>query len=70
MVNKKMKQEWFKVSPFWNEEIDKWIEILGPTDDLRLKVDFDDVDHRIVRLQTKKMLLILNEHWGEYRNDV
>jgi hypothetical protein len=57
-----MAKQPFKVEPFTN--IDKHVVITGP-DYFRLAVDFDDVNHAEVRKQIKKMVAILNAHWGQ-----
>jgi hypothetical protein len=50
----------FRVDCF-DPDIDKWIEIVGP--ELNIRVDYDDVDHKAVERNTKKMIKILNENW-------
>ena len=45
-----------------NEHLDKRIGIYGP-DELYIEVDYDDVNHSLVKKGVKKMLKILNEHW-------
>ena len=52
----------FKVEPF--SEIDKSVTITGP-DTLRIAVDFDDVDHKQIRQDIKKIVRLLNEYWEE-----
>lgn len=41
---------------------DKYFNIHGP-DDLLLRVDYDDVDHRTVRKNAKRVLAVLNAQW-------
>lgn len=43
---------------------DKKIPIQGPGD-LRLLVDYDDVDQDEVRPAMEKMVAILNKHWND-----
>lgn len=49
----------FKIQP--HTTIDKWFEIEGP--DIRILVDYDDVNHKEVDKQARKMVKILNENW-------
>jgi len=53
----------FKIEPY-NRAIDKRFTIEGP-DQLRLYVDNDDVDSKVVAKAAKKMVAILNENWKE-----
>lgn len=41
---------------------DKVIVITGP-DDIQIEVDYDDVDHPVVRKIVKKAIRILNANW-------
>ena len=50
----------FKITSF-SPSFDKWIEVSGP--ELDIRVDYDDVDHKAVERNAKKMLKILNENW-------
>lgn len=43
---------------------DKDIPVQGPGD-LRLLVDFDDVDQDEVKPAMEKMVAILNKHWND-----
>lgn len=52
--------ELFKIEK--HTRTDKRFKITGP-DDFKLLVDYDDVDHKEVDKQTKKMVDILNKHW-------
>lgn len=45
------------------EKYDKFIIVNGP-DDLRLEVDYDDVDHKSTEENMKKMVDILNDNWN------
>ena len=56
-----MDKKSFRLAPFFDPAIDKWIGIEGPY--LLIQVDFDDVDHGEVQKNVKKMLKILNENW-------
>ena len=42
--------------------VDKYIEITGPGD-LGIRVDYDDVDHDLVRAQVDTMIEVLNANW-------
>jgi hypothetical protein len=56
-----MKTELFRVDDIFDSDFDKEMEIYGP--DLTIRVDYDDVDHKAVENNVKKMLKILNENW-------
>jgi hypothetical protein len=59
-----------KPEPFEIERhtgIDKRFEIYGP--DIRIFVDYDDVDHKTVDQQAEKIVHILNEHWDVIDSD-
>jgi hypothetical protein len=49
----------FRIIPFANWDKDIWVE----NDDIKFRVDFDDVDHRTTKRALEKMVKILNEHW-------
>lgn len=40
------------------------IEVDGPGE-LRLSIDYDDVDHTAVAYQAKRLVRLLNKHWAE-----
>jgi len=44
--------------------IDKSFNIQGP--DIRLSVDYDDVDHKEVLRLAKRIVATLNEHWDSF----
>ena len=50
----------FRVVDF-DPGLDKWIDVVGPG--LEFRVDYDDVAHKMVEKNVKKMLKILNENW-------
>src|ERR1700688_2578490 len=55
----------FKLKAF--DRYAKRLDIDGPDggyDPMRLMLDWDDVDHRTIAYQTRKMLAILNDQWG------
>jgi len=56
-----MKKE-FNITSY--EKYDKDILVEGPNE-LRVKVDFDDVDRTSVEKDMKKMIKILNDHWND-----
>lgn len=53
-----MENKPFRITEF-HPDFSKWIEIEGP--DLSIRVDYDDVNHKTVEKNTRKMLRILNE---------
>lgn len=56
-----MKKE-FNIESY--KKYDKDIQVNGPGD-LRLTVDFDDVDQKSVEEKMNKMINILNDHWND-----
>ena len=46
-----------------NESCDKEIVIYG--DDIKITIDYDDVNHRKVKREAKKILSILNTYWND-----
>ncbi len=51
----------FKIYSFTNWDKD----ICVTSEELTLKVDYDDVDHKTVKKAMKKMVKILNKHWND-----
>lgn len=56
-----MTSDQFRIEPY--SQFDKRIHITGP-DELRLEVDFDDVDHEPVELHVERLVAVLNQNWG------
>lgn len=54
------KSDIFKIDQY--EDGDKEIFVYGKN--LRLNIDYDDVDHEKVRNDLHKMLTILNKYWN------
>jgi hypothetical protein len=52
----------FKLAP--HSPWDKRIYIDGPWQ-LAVEIDHDDVDHRAVKKDAKKLVALLNAHWME-----
>jgi hypothetical protein len=46
------------------DRYDKDIYIFGP-EGMRITVFYDDVDHDVILRQTRRVVQLLNEHWGE-----
>ena len=44
-----------------HSQIDKSFEVVG-LNDFKMRVDFDDVDHKEVNRITKKMIKVLNKY--------
>lgn len=57
----------FVIQPFKNWDKDIFIEeaIDDSWSALRIMVDFDDVNHPVIKKKMKKMVKILNEHWSD-----
>lgn len=47
----------------YQEYCDKYIVVHGKN--LRIEVDYDDVNHKKVEKDLAKMVKILNEHWNK-----
>ena len=60
-----MKTSKWKIEPF-DEDIEKDFKITNSDVDLEITIDYDDVIHKIVDEQAKKLVKILNKHWFEY----
>lgn len=45
--------------------IDKDIEIEDSEYEIKLTVDYDDVNHPVVKKLAEKVVRILNKHWDE-----
>lgn len=54
-----MAEKPFSIQP--HTTLDKEFEINGP--DIRLFVDYDDVDHSSVERAARRLVKILNEQW-------
>lgn len=50
------------MSKFKSVEYDKELVVTGPFD-LNMSIDFDDVDHKEVRRQTRHLVAVLNKYW-------
>lgn len=60
-------KEKFSIEKFDNWDKDIWVYEAGEKegDGLRIRIDHDDVNHRVIRQKVKKMVAILNEHWKD-----